>query len=584
MKIFSLKKGLVALLVLEAVIITLVTAVFMFKLYNIYTNLIYNESALVLNLHSIITDAKLSEIETLSFETLSNPDIQTNLLKYYNSGNQYEEYCASTTLYSQLFARLIMDKSIISISFVFLDGNQVNTGQLNRVDFSAPELDKIITAATAKNGSCGWTANVAGENIVTLYRLIKDISGNKFKPLGTLIINVDANYLLSETPTLSEKYQPEIICLIDEQILAKEELNFAPAELLRSVNNTNSYNIVTLNQKPYFISIKNLTHDDWNLVYLLSTKELLHSLNKTNLLFTATLLLIVLVIIGIGYQFANAISRPITHLSKAMKVVEDGDYTLALPSPKEKPGFAFMEVIRLSRNFSQMVQRINHLINEVYTKQLLIMEMKYKMLQQQINPHFLYNTLDTINWKAIEGGHEEISIMVRALSKLIRCSIKGPDLVTVKEDLSFVEDYVKIQKIRFEERLVFQEEISPTVYSAKIPRLTLQPIVENCIIHNLEKHAGICHIFLTSTIFDDYIRISVEDDGIGVDPEQIKKVLSGEVQATNKSIGLKNIDQRIKLSFGARYGVFVENIKPSGVRVSIELPKEGEADVDIIDC
>ncbi|HBR35374.1 MAG TPA: hypothetical protein DD734_12130, partial [Firmicutes bacterium] len=198
MKIFSLKKGLVALLVLEAVIITLVTAVFMFKLYNIYTNLIYNESALVLNLHSIITDAKLSEIETLSFETLSNPDIQTNLLKYYNSGNQYEEYCASTTLYSQLFARLIMDKSIISISFVFLDGNQVNTGQLNRVDFSAPELDKIITAATAKNGSCGWTANVAGENIVTLYRLIKDISGNKFKPLGTLIINVDANYLLSE--------------------------------------------------------------------------------------------------------------------------------------------------------------------------------------------------------------------------------------------------------------------------------------------------------------------------------------------------------------------------------------------------
>ncbi|HBR35375.1 MAG TPA: hypothetical protein DD734_12135, partial [Firmicutes bacterium] len=80
------------------------------------------------------------------------------------------------------------------------------------------------------------------------------------------------NYLLSETPTLSEKYQPEIICLIDEQILAKEELNFAPAELLRSVNNTNSYNIVTLNQKPYFISIKNLTHDDWNLVYLLSTK------------------------------------------------------------------------------------------------------------------------------------------------------------------------------------------------------------------------------------------------------------------------------------------------------------------------
>lgn len=584
MKKLSLKKGLVALLILEAVIITLVTAVFMLKLYNIYTNQIYNESALVLNLHSIITDTKLAEIENLSFETLSNPDIQTNLLTYYNTDHYYEQYRASTALYSQLFARLIMDKSILSISFVFLDGNQVDTGQLNRVDLSAFEREKIIEAANVRNGSCGWIANVAGENVVTLYRLIKDISGGRFKPLGTLIINVDANFLLSETPPLSEKYRPEIICLVDEEVLAKEELNFAPSELLRSVNNADSYKIVTLNQKPYFVSIKNLTHDGWNLVYLLSTKDLLHSINKTNLSFAAALFLIVLVIIGIGYHFANGISRPITHLTKAMKVVEDGDYTLALPSPEVKPGFAFSEVVRLSRNFSQMVQQINHLINEVYTKQLLIIEMKYKMLQQQINPHFLYNTLDTINWKAIEGGQEEISIMVRALSKLIRYSIKGPDLVTVKEDLSFVEDYVKIQKIRFEERLVFRDEISPEIYSRKIPHLTLQPIVENCIIHNLEKHAGICHILLTSTMTNDYIRISVTDDGIGIDPEQIQMVLRGEVQATNKSIGLKNIDQRIKLSFGADYGISVENIKPRGVRVSVVLPKRGDEHANTIDC
>jgi len=167
MKVVPLKKGLFALLILEAVIITLVTIAFMYKLYNIYTNLIYNESALVLNLHSIITDATLSEIENLSFETFSNPDIQTNLLKYYNSVNHYDQYLVTNDLYTQLFSRYIMNKNIISISFIFLDGEEVATGHLYRVNLSDAARQNIIKAAVEKNGSCGWTANVAGENIVT---------------------------------------------------------------------------------------------------------------------------------------------------------------------------------------------------------------------------------------------------------------------------------------------------------------------------------------------------------------------------------------------------------------------------------
>lgn len=407
--------------------------------------------------------------------------------------------------------------------------------------------------------------------------MIKDISGNKFKPLGTLIINVDADYLLSHTAALSETFNPKIICVAHEEILSKENLNIEPGEILSSVNIAKPWDIVMLNHEPYFISVKKLAHNGWDLVYMLATKDMLRSIKKTNFLFAVVLVLIVMLVIVIGYIYANAISRPLTQLTKAMKVVEEGDYSVTLDSPSDKYCLAITEVADLSRNFSRMVQQINYLINEVYTKQLLIMEMKYKMLQQQINPHFLYNTLDTINWKALESGNKEISLMVKALSKLFRCSIKGPDIITIGEDLSFVDDYIQIQKIRFEERLDYREEISPAVYSCKIPRLTLQLIVENCIVHNLEKFAGVCRILLTSTVIDARLIIRVEDNGRGVDLEHIKMVLGGEVQATNKSIGLKNIDQRIKISFGEKYGISVENIEPTGTRVNIELPYGGDS-------
>lgn len=580
MKMIPIKKGLFALLILEAVIITIVTIAFMADLYKIYTNLVYSESAEVLNLHAIITDAKLSDIENLSFEVLSNRDIQNNLQKYNNSSNSYEAYQAVNDLYTQLFTRWIMNKSIVSISFVFLDGKRVDTGQANLSDSS---LEKIIDAAARKNGSCGWTANAAGKNIVTLYRLIKDISGNKFKPLGTLIINVDANYFLSHAPVISRKYRPDIICIADKQILSRNHVSIKPSEIWESFNGSNSYNIVTLNREPYFISVKKLAHNDWDLVYMLSTRDLLSSINKMNIFYSVTLLMIIIVVITIGYNFANAISRPITQLTKAMKVVEDGDYSAVLNNQSPEPRFAITEVVQLSRDFSQMIQEIDRLINEVYTRQLMIMEMKYKMLQQQINPHFLYNTLDTINWKAVQSGNEEISVMVKSLSKLFRGSIKGPDIITVGEDLSFVEDYIKIQKIRFEERLDFEVKIPASVYSCKIPRLTLQPIVENCIIHNLEKYSGICKICMASSISDGRLQISVEDNGRGVDLQHVKMVLSGEIEATNKSIGLKNIDQRIKISFGENYGICVENKEPTGTRVTVVLPYEGELDENTID-
>src|SRR5690606_16588139 len=135
----------------------------------------------------------------------------------------------------------------------------------------------------------------------------------------------------------------------------------------------------------------------------------------------------------------TSIHRPIGRLTRSMKAVEEGDYKGALAEAPEASRFT--EVAQLSRGFRQMVREIDRLINEVYTRQLTIMGMRYKMLRQQINPHFLYNTLDTINWRAIQGGDRDIPVIVKSLSRLLRGALKAPDLVALGDELNFVEDY-----------------------------------------------------------------------------------------------------------------------------------------------
>lgn len=583
MTLVPIKKGLFTLLIFEAVVIAIISIAFMVNLYDTYTNLVYRQSAELLNLHSVITDSRLSEIEGLSFEILSNTDIQGNLTKYYDSDSSYGSYQAKSDLYTQLFTRWIMNKSIVSISFVFLDGSRVDTGRLQTANLLGESLDQVIEAAAIKNGSCGWVANLAGDNIITLYRLIKDISGNKFRPLGTLIMNLDSSLLFGYAPLVTENYEPTIICVAGDQILSRNPVTIDRDAAVSVLGNPSGYDIVRVDNEPFFVSAEGLSYEDWTLVYLVSTNDLLKSINKQNFLYTISLVVAVSVVVVIGYGFANAISRPLTRLTKAMKIVRAGDYSAALDANGSSDRLAVSEVEELSEGFSRMVQEIDHLIREVYVKQLTIMDMRYRMLQQQINPHFLYNTLDTINWKATQCGNREIPMMVKSLSNLLRGSIKGPDIITVEEDLRFVESYVYIQEVRFEERLCFHNQVPRWAYSCRIPSLTIQPIVENCIIHNLEKHSGPCEIWVNALASNSVLEISVVDNGKGVDLRRVEMVLNGEVEATNKSIGLRNIDQRVKMAFGELYGIRVENRVPKGTAVIVSLPFEGESDVDTAD-
>src|SRR5690606_4633677 len=180
----------------------------------------------------------------------------------------------------------------------------------------------------------------------------------------------------------------------------------------------------------------------------------------------------------------RTITRPIESLNAKMKIVQKGNFDLASVSGDEQ--FPMDETGQMHRNFRIMISRINDLINENYRKQLAMKESEYKALQAQINPHFLYNTLESINWQAKIGGQKQISQMVEALAYLMRSSINQKEpLVRLAEEKTFILHYITIQKLRFEERLDFRMDIPEDLESCVVPKLVLQPIVENAIQYAL---------------------------------------------------------------------------------------------------
>jgi two-component system sensor histidine kinase YesM len=226
-----------------------------------------------------------------------------------------------------------------------------------------------------------------------------------------------------------------------------------------------------------------------------------------------------------------------------------------------------------------MVAQVQKLIQEVYQEQYLTQKAELKSLRMQINPHFLYNTLESINWMARIKGAPEIGDMVKALGDLMRVSISGEDFIPVGEEVGNVVNYLKIQNFRYGDRFEIRIHIEPDIEKILVPKLILQPIVENAIVHGLEEKVGNGRIEITGVLEEGNIVITVADNGVGMEEEKAAVILDdgGEEAAHSDNhthIGLKNVDRRIKLYYGQQYGLSVASVPGSGTTVRAVLPME----------
>jgi two-component system sensor histidine kinase YesM len=246
----------------------------------------------------------------------------------------------------------------------------------------------------------------------------------------------------------------------------------------------------------------------------------------------------------------------------------------------------------LSESFNKMSKKIDYLVNRIYKEEIALKEAEIKALQAQINPHFLFNTLENINWMAQLNGVPEISDTVSALAKLIDGSIgRGDRMIAFREELEYIENYMTILKNRYENKLEVIKTLDEELMDIKIPRLLIQPLVENAVKHGIEKSRRNGVIRLSAYREDSHVVFQVVDNGIGMKPEELealnlrlqKDALINEGNSTGaagKSIGLENVNRRIKLLYGSTYGVEIESSYDEYTRVIVRLPVDQKPEGD----
>lgn len=269
--------------------------------------------------------------------------------------------------------------------------------------------------------------------------------------------------------------------------------------------------------------------------------------------------------------FSKKLVHPIVYLCGQMKKVGDGDFNVTV-----EEGYT-NEIGQINRHFVSMAGKIKVLIQNIeqVSQQKNIAE--FEVLQQQINPHFLYNVLDSINWMAIRAKQENISLAVVQLGSFFRLSLaKGKSIITLREELERLQNYIALQKLCTNKQIYYVEDLEPQLYDEKIIRLILQPFVENAIVHGYSDDGEECEITVSGWSDDKDFYIQISDEGVGVSEEMMEEYLKKGV-SNDGSYGIYNVNQRIKLYYGEKYGIHYLPVR-KGTTVQIHLSRELEDD------
>ncbi len=268
----------------------------------------------------------------------------------------------------------------------------------------------------------------------------------------------------------------------------------------------------------------------------------------------------------------QSVTKPIRRLCSMTEKVANGDFSVR----SEEKGIA--EIAVLTRSFNDMTTEIGDLVEDIKEQQKSLHLMETKLLQAQINPHFLYNTLDTIVWLAEENQSEQVVTLVTTLSDFFRTTLnKGWDFVTVQEEKQHIESYLKIQQFRYQDIMDYEIEIDESMFEYTIPKLLLQPLVENALYHGVKTKRGKSTIRITGEKKGENLIFIVCDNGKGMTEETLKKLRENIQKDSNErkmnSFGLANINSRIKHYYGEEYGLYIESEENVGTEATVVIRK-----------
>ena len=537
----------------------------------------------ILSLIELRLQDTVNNLNNISLDINNNPGIYSALINDDNNNitklNNYEVKTALNSVYQNVITTRPEVKSMCivtnKIRFFPYDGADSNISSIVIQNYTA-----IRKKAAAANSKSEWFFNSKNGVVQNAYLIRLVYNKDNWKEIGLLVVEINMDFLYTAIQGLeSEAMQNTTILSSDNDIiLCKNTSALTKYEKIIKATpyQKNSYVDKSNN---IFVAYTALSEPGWRIVTYIPLKQLYSDVkglrNSIILICLVSILLLSVVSVFMSFDLIN----PINQLVKAMKGMNINNISDSYIEIDRKDELGF-----LHKTFNTMTKEMDHLVTWIYKEQITRKEAEIKALQSQINPHFLFNTLESINWMAQLNNVPEISETVSDLSTLLEISIGRDDrLITIEEEFIYIDKYIALLKRRFEDKITLNKEVDPQVLYVMIPRLLIQPLIENAVYHGVENSRGKGIITLVANIQDDLIVIEVIDNGNGMSVEdQLKlnqtldmdndtyfKSLSSK---KNKSIGIDNVNRRIKLFYGEKYGLKLESKLNIYTKVTVTLP------------
>ena len=578
----SLKTKFIAIIALTLIFALGSTFVTQGIIGRAYNDVLYERTVQLLTIFSQNIQAELERAVSVSYAILGDNVIQSSLSTLKGSDYRTDAW---------MHAYQMVNNRLMNISLLHNDiqAIRLETGDgtvfTRCINIHSIPIDLIHSNQQRAHEAAGrevWIADPANTGMLLLLRDIREVSELTLEPIATLAISVDLKKIVNRCCTLFEEQQMPLLCAIElDGIRVYSSFDDIP----RFDIDEKHYRLLNIDDETYFCVRYSEPETHWAYTALLNHNRVMNSVRTS----TELAIVVALVTLAVAFLLCSLLMisffKHIKSLFRKFDLFAHGQWPDFLPPEQDLYWDRKDEIGEIHRQFDQMAFANKKMIEENYEKQKLLLEAQLHQLKAQIQPHFLYNTLESISCLAISSENEPIADMAASLGNMLRKTLKDTrDMIPLEEDLSIAQDYLKIQMIRYGEQLKVGFDVDEKWMQVMVPAMTIQPLVENAVLHGAEQMVDICAIRVTAEECGAYLDITVEDNGPGMDEDILDKLERGEVVADGLGIGLTNIHRRLCLTAHDEACGLTVHRSNERTRVTVRVLKEVSDDDPAVDC
>lgn len=535
---------------------------------NIYDSKLYEKSLQELDFFTQQVNTSLTDIEKASSSIALSTEIQNQLALMESYDYMSAQY--SLGLYQ---LREMIEDELVSVTVVkniiYTDKREAeikagtDTGQIEAVEYKEllQEFSEARGGYVSKNPTNAYPYLLSGRDILERKNASLDY-------LGSLILTSDISNIIGQYSNSLEAAHSTLFVYSGDGMIYQDDTQNVPE--LPDIDHTKGYEVVHIGGEKYFMCYLKSSVNDWMYVNIFPYSDIFGQVMNVRYLLIGGFLILFVCMVVVMRKMSVVIVRPLNQLTESMQIVEKGDFKGAKQVLDKD--LSNDETGLLAQEFKAMLDKIDILIYENYEKQLLLQDTKYKMLQAQINPHFLYNTLNALNWMVKGRRNDDAGKVIIELGKLLRASFAKDPYTTVADELEVAKGYIVIQQYRYQNRAEFEVLAEGNLDRYMIPRMILQPLIENAIYYGVDASLEGCRITVRVKEEQDAILLEVEDTGPGMEPDELERVRNGTAVPKGHGIGIKNIRERLKITYEDS-DFSIESQKGHGTKIQIRIPQ-----------